>query len=99
MATRKMSLTEWAEALELHRGKPSYKRFQGSSPGSAGDRLGVSRQRIHQFLKEGRLDMIVLHHDGDPDKTPCARLVTDESIERFQLGKMREQEPLRFSKT
>jgi hypothetical protein len=99
MMMQRISYDAWAEHLALTHGQPSYRQWMGLSPGGAAAALGVTRQRIWQLVKEGKLDMILLG-DTDNDKTSkvSSWLITDASIARLKLGKMSEQGDLLFGK-
>lgn len=93
---QRMNYADWADNLARTHGQPSYKSWMGLSPGGAAAELGVTRQRIWQMVKEGKLDMLLL---ADNDKAKVsAWLITDASIQRLKLGKMSEQGDLLFGK-
>lgn len=77
MATKKMQLKDW-QALtaesELHRAK-----LLGWSPGGAAARAGVSRQRIHQLIRAGRLDAVEVR-DG---RSLVMYMIPDDSLEAW----------------
>jgi len=91
MARRKMSMTAWAKALHDHEGTPRYGDFQGNSPGGAGANIGVSRERVHQLVKRGDLDILELYVDDDSKRRPVAWLISDNSQRRLLAGRMKEQ--------
>jgi len=96
MSIRRMTFQAWGEALALTHGKPEYRQVMGSSPGGAGERLGLTRQRIWQLCKEGKLDMILLA-DNDEAKV-STWLITDASMDRVLKSKPMEQADLLFGK-
>jgi hypothetical protein len=89
---QKMSYAGWAELLAQSRGKPDYQRWMGVSPGGAAVQLKVSRQRVWQLVKDGRLDMVMLADNEAAE--PSAWLVTNASVERYRKSKPMAQEPL-----
>jgi len=62
MAVRKMQLKDWQAATSGRR--PHLAQLLGWSPGGAAAEAGVSRQRIHQLIKAGRLDVIEVRDHG-----------------------------------
>ena len=97
MGIRRMTMREWGEHLANTRAKPSdYSRYMGLSPGGAAAALGYTRQRIWQFCKEGKLDMILLADEADSKVS--AWIITDASIERLRKSKPMEQPDLLFGK-
>ena len=76
----KLTIDEWvSKNQELdNEGLPN---FNGLSPGGAASRLGVSRQRISQLVKEGKLDRIEIIDDAGHQ---LGVLITSDSIERFK---------------
>lgn len=89
---RKMSYDEWAELLAQTRGKPEYHRWMGWSPGGAAAALKVSRQRVWQMVKEGKLDMLMLA--DTPTAKPSAWLITTASLDRYAKSKPGVQQDL-----
>lgn len=96
MAVRRMTYAAWREALDATHGKPEYDELIGPSPGGAALDLKVSRQRVHQLLADGRLDMVVLAHT--PKGKITAYMVTDASIRRLLSTRAMEQPPLPLGK-
>jgi hypothetical protein len=95
MMTR-MTIRQWGEMLAQHHGKPSYSLYMGYSPGGAAAELKVTRQRIWQMVKEGKLDMIMV---ADDDKAKVSGwYITDGSVRRLKASKMHEQGDLLFGK-
>lgn len=93
---RRMTYSEWAEELHQARGKPDWENLMGKSPGGVAADLGVSRQRVWQLAKEGKLDMILLADDAKAKVT--AWLITDRSVQGLLLSRMKEQGDLLFGK-
>lgn len=56
MAVRTMQLKAWQAATETT--KADLAKLIGWSPGGAADQAGVSRQYIHQLIREGKLEAI-----------------------------------------
>jgi len=97
VSIRRMSYDAWAEALARTHGKPDFASYMGASPGGAAAELGVSRQRIWQLLKDGRLDLVML---ADDDKAKVsAWVVTKASMERYRRSKPGVQQDLPLRKT
>jgi hypothetical protein len=90
-----MLMRDWQR--EIAGGTPqTLDDFGGPSPGGAACELGVSRQRIHQLLKEGKLDAIYLRdHLG---AVPNVVMITSTSIKRFLASKPGVQVALLFVK-
>lgn len=63
MALRKIAFNRWEKLVsESDRQRAE---LLGWSPGGAAAEVGISRQAIHQAIREGRLDaVIVTHEDG-----------------------------------
>jgi len=76
----KLTFEEWSKVFES---VPEDERdeWNGPSPGGAAGDLGVSRQRIHQLLSQGKLNGIEL---VDDDGSFRAFTVTKASIRRYQ---------------
>ena len=96
MAVRRMTYDEWGDAIAQTHGKPEYHELMGSSPGGAAMSLGVSRQRIHQLIDAGKLDVICL--SDKPKAKPTSYLVTDASVSRLLSTRRMEQLPLTANK-
>jgi hypothetical protein len=97
MAMRRLTFEQWGELLATSHGQPSeYSRWMGSSPGGAAADLGVTRQRIWQLLKEGKLDLLMLADNRDAKVS--AWLIPQGSIERYRKSKPMEQADLLLSK-
>lgn len=92
----RITYDEWGDHLALNHGKPEYHRYMGASPGGAAAELGVTRQRVWQMVKEGKLDMLLLA--DNPKAKVSAWLITDASVQRLKLGKMHDQGNLLFGK-
>lgn len=56
MAVRKMQLKDWQAATTGR--KPHLAQLLGWSPGGAAAEAGVSRQRIHELIRKGKLEAI-----------------------------------------
>jgi hypothetical protein len=76
----RLTFPEWSKIFES---LPENERdeWDGVSPGGAAGQLGVSRQRIHQLLTQGKLNAVELI---DEDGTFRAFTVTAASIRRYQ---------------
>ena len=96
MSIRRMTYEEWAEALALTHGKPDYAKFMGSSPGGAAVELGVTRQRVWQLLKEGKLDLLLLA--DNPKAKVSAWIIPHASVKRLLKSRPMEQADLLLSK-
>jgi hypothetical protein len=94
MARRRMTMVAWAKALHDHEDTLRFGDYQGSSPGGAADRLGVTRQYIHKLVDQGQLDLLELYLGDDKKKRTVAWLVTSNSIERWAAARMSEQTEL-----
>ena len=92
MAVLQMTYQAWREALDAAYGKRAFHEYIGPSPGGAAGELGISRQRIHQLVDSGKLDMIKLSHAPDGEIT--AYMITDASIDRLRSTRAMEQPPL-----
>lgn len=75
-----MTTDEWAEKIAPLSDKER-EEWIGPSPGGAAGDLGVTRQRIHQLLCEGKLDGIEI---ADHRDRGVAVFVTTASIRRYQ---------------
>jgi hypothetical protein len=89
---RKMSYDQWAEHLSQTHGRPDYSSWMGCSPGWAAEDLGVTRQRIWQMVREGKLDMLMMG-DGDGTKPSCW-IITEASLARYKKSKPGVQQDL-----
>lgn len=58
----------------------------GPSPGGAAAELEVSRQRVHQMIKEGKLDAVFVWEAGR-DSQATQIYVTDQSIRRVKRAR------------
>lgn len=97
MAMRRMTFEQWGERLATTHADPSeYSRWMGSSPGGTAADLGVTRQRIWQLLKEGKLDLLLLA--DNKDSKVSAWIIPSASIERYRKSKPMEQGDLPLSK-
>lgn len=83
---QELTLKEFTEAVESD--PRIAKRFQEShSPGPVADRLGVSRQRVHQMLLAGRLQGCrLVHKDG----SLAAIVIFDDSLRQLERERGRE---------
>lgn len=97
MGIRRMTYEAWGEVLAQTHAQPSeYAKYMGSSPGGAAAELGVTRQRIWQLLKEGKLDLLLLADNKDAKVS--AWIIPNASVERYRKSKPMEQADLLLSK-
>jgi hypothetical protein len=83
MAERVITMSKWSkEADRLARTRPE--RMNGPSPGGAASELRVSRQAIHQAIKDDRLDAWRIVSDTDHERL-VAIIVTGESLSRLKV--------------
>jgi len=78
LPTVKLKLTQnqWDELVE--KGDPLVDKITGPSPGGAATELGVSRQRVHELIRQGRLDATAVYKG----RKLLFYMVSQESIER-----------------
>ena len=55
--------------------------LMGFSPSGAADELGITRQRVHQLVNEGKLDQIVVI---DKNGNICATFITKNSVSAYK---------------
>ena len=63
MAIRKMKMRAWQKALAASVDKPSWATLNGDSPGGLAAQLGISRQAVHQAVRRGLLDAVIVVDD------------------------------------
>jgi hypothetical protein len=92
MAVRDMLMHEWqiecsraAGELSDQEARAALAHLGGPSPGGAAAELGLTRQRIHQLVNEGKLDMIRLR--DRPRARPHVWMITEASLTRFRKSK------------
>lgn len=103
MAVRHMSYAQWYDllirSLETDSPHEVVPEIAGMSPGGAAAFLGVSRQRVHQLMKAGKLDAItVWENPKRRTGLPQAIYISARSLRAFQLARGGKQQELPFSK-
>ena len=63
MAIRTMKMSAWQKATAAALGKPAWDNLNGYSPGGAAVELGMSRQAVHQAVRRGSLDAVIVNDD------------------------------------
>ncbi len=95
---RYMTWRECAEIFEKYGvNSKEAEEVLGMSPGGAGPALGVTRQRTHQLVRDGKLDMVMLR-DG-PGAPVSAWIITEASMKRYRLSKGGVQQDLPLGKS
>jgi len=79
----KLTLTQWDELVE--KGDPLVEKIKGPSPGGAASELGVTRQRIHDLIRRGKLDATAVYKG----RKLLFYMVSDQSIERQKKARRR----------
>lgn len=64
MAIRKMKMSAWQKANAAAFGKPAWGKLNGDSPGGLAGQLGISRQAVHQAVRRGLLDAVIVVDDN-----------------------------------
>lgn len=78
MALRKIKAERWEKLVaESDRRRAE---LLGWSPGGAAAEVGISRQAIHQAIREGRLDAVMVQNEEGKLK---AFMIPDESLKAF----------------
>lgn len=67
MAIRQMNLSAWTRAVARAQDQAKRERLFGDSPGTVAERLGVTRQRVHQLCQEDRLHSIQVTSDNSDE--------------------------------
>jgi hypothetical protein len=98
-----MSYAQWQDllvhSLETDPPQEVVPEIAGMSPGGAAAFLGVSRQRVHQLMKAGKLDAITVW--DNPRRRvglPQAIYISAKSLRAFQLARGGKQQQLPFGK-
>ena len=82
MAEKTITMAEWqARADRLSPNRPF--RMNGPSPGGAAVELDVSRQAVHQMIRDDRLDAWRIVADHQSDRL-LAIIITGESLDRLK---------------
>lgn len=80
MATRQMAWKDWLKRVLKAPLADQTSDFIGYPVDAVSERLGVSRQRVHQLIEAERLDTIeILTTKG----AVCMTLVTEKSLEKY----------------
>lgn len=80
MATRTLTLPEWLRLVRRHATDDGFANVSGFPVIDAADRLGVSKQRVHQLLEAGVLDSLAIVNKRG---TVAVMLVTEASVNRY----------------
>lgn len=82
---RRMDRRDWVAAM-ANATRAEEKELNGPSPGGLAEVLGLSRQRVYQLLKEGKLEGVAVM---DAKFGLRAFYVTESSIERYAMSNRR----------
>lgn len=63
MAIRKMTMRTWQKAVAATLGKPGWEKINGYSPGGVASVLRISRQAVHQAIRRGQMDALIVNDD------------------------------------
>lgn len=82
MAIRKMKMRAWQKATAAAIDKPSWGKLNGDSPGGVANSLGISRQAVHQAIRRGSLDALIVVADDSEELRLF--MIPSESVEAFK---------------
>lgn len=81
---------EFPSHASYHAAVHSNPALVGVSPGAVSAKLGISRQGVHNAIKRGSLDLVLVHEGSDENsadtqpKPYVCRYITSSSIERYR---------------
>lgn len=81
---------EFPSHASYHAAVMSNPSLVGVSPGAVAAKLGISRQGVHNAIKRGSLDVVLVHEGPDErasethPKPYVCRYITSSSIERYR---------------
>lgn len=79
MATRTLPFTHWLKLVTRHALDDQFPHLAGIPPREVAHRLGFSRERVGQLVKDGALDVLELTTRGKVTMS----LITEASFERY----------------
>jgi len=80
MATRTLKYTEWLKLVTRSSLGDQFSHVSGFPPADVAKRLGVSRERVSQLVREGTLDTLSITTAAG---AVALTLVTEYSLERY----------------
>src|SRR5690606_34859940 len=91
-----MTVREWQDLCAKLGSQDNWNQLRddlgGPSPGGAAAELGVSRQRVHQLIEEGKLDVVELRETKW--SRPHVIMVTETSLRRWRASRPGAQQDL-----
>lgn len=85
MATRTLTWSQWLKLVARHSLDNGFANVAGYPVADVCERLGVTKQRVHQLIEAGALDTLQVTNAAGK---VAVILVTDASLERYLLKRV-----------
>jgi hypothetical protein len=72
----------WQRAIASALDKPAWEKLNGWSPGGVAAELGITRQAVHQAVKRGQMDAVIVRDDRTDEMVLF--MIPDYSVQAYK---------------